>query len=124
NKMFSYDTNIKKFLMKNIILVLSLFFAGLINAQNIKIEGLVTFEGEPVPETFITVKTDQVYNATTNEEGYFSVEIPEDVANYTITWEHSQFKAQTKSLKYIADQKLDLQFTEQQDEVLEGIVID
>jgi len=79
-------------------LVLSFFFAGLINAQNIKIEGFVTFEGEPIPETFITVKTDKVYNATTNEEGYFSVEIPENVANYTITWEHSQFKAQTKSL--------------------------
>jgi len=67
--------------MKNIILVLSLFFAGLINAQNIKIEGLVTFEGEPAPETFITVKADKVYNATTNEEGYFSVEIPENVPN-------------------------------------------
>lgn len=110
--------------MKNLILLLSLFFVGLINAQSIKIEGLVTFDGEPVPETFITVKTDKVYNATTNDEGYFSVEIPENVAQYTITWEHSQFKAQTKSLKYIKDQKLDLQFTEQQDEVLDAIVID
>lgn len=116
-------TNIKKIVMKNISLVLFLFFAGFLNAQNIKVEGVVTFEGEPVPETFITLKTEKVYNATTNTDGYFVVEIPEDVTNFTIIWEHSQFKPQTKTLKYVAGQKLDLQFTEQTTEELAAIII-
>ncbi|WKW46983.1 TonB-dependent receptor [Myroides sp. JBRI-B21084] len=109
--------------MKNILLVLSLFFAGLINAQNIKIEGVVTFEDQPIPETFVTIKTNKVYNTTTNNDGYFSVEIPEDVTNYTITWEHSQFKVLSKTLKYVAGEKLDLQFTEQTTEELAAIII-
>ncbi|WCM41536.1 TonB-dependent receptor [Flavobacterium sp. CBA20B-1] len=110
--------------MKNILLACTLLFAGLLHAQNIKIEGLVTFEGEPIPETFITVKTEKVYHATTNDSGYFMVEIPENVTQYTIIWEHSQFKAVTKSFQYSADAPLNLEFTEQQEEVLSGIVID
>ena len=110
--------------MKIALLIFTILFTNLINAQTNTIQGTVTFESEPVSEVFITIKADKVYNTTTNDEGYFSVDIPENVANYTITWEHSQFKSQTKSFTYVAEQKLHLSFTEQQDELLESIVID
>ena len=90
--------------MKNLVVVFCLLCNWVLNAQTAKVAGTVTFQGEPVPETFITVKTNQVYNTTTNDEGYFSVDIPENVTQYTITWEHAQFKVETRSFTYVEGQ--------------------
>ena len=110
--------------MKKLLMFLLFFISFSVNAQNSKVEGSVTFENESISDVFITIKSTKTYTTTTNESGFFSLEVSEKLNQFTITWEHSQFKKQIKIVKYLEGQKLSLEFTEQEDDVLDAIIID
>lgn len=110
--------------MKNLVVVFCLLFSGMLNAQTIKVMGSITFENVAVPEAFVTLKANGTYYATTNNEGAFEIEVIEQLTTYVITYEHLQFKAETRSFTYVEGQKLRLSFNEEQNEMLEAIVID
>jgi len=111
-----------KFMKKVFIFFFILVNCGL-NAQTQKILGRVTFKENPVSNAFITIEATDTFYTTTNEKGFFEIEIRDDIVDFIITWEHIQFKSQSKKIEFIPEMYLNLQFTEEENENLEAIVI-